>query len=67
MARRKARPSRNAPPDPRLGVLAQEMGLAAAQTLKEEFGFTPDEIARFMDAWLARAKANREGLGREAA
>lgn len=52
-------------PDPaakRLENLAAELAIAAGQTLKDEFGFTTEQIMTFQDAWLARARKNRLGI-----
>ena len=43
----------------RIALLAVELGLAGGEVLKEEFGFTNDQIARWMDKMLDRAKVNR--------
>ena len=43
----------------RIALLAVELGLAGGEVLKEEFGFTTDQIARWMDMMLDRAKVNR--------
>ncbi len=47
--------------DRRLVVLAQEMALSASQTLKDDFGFTPEQIDLFIQKWMERAKRNRGG------
>ena len=43
----------------RIALLAVELGLAGGEVLKEEFGFTTEQIARWMDMMLDRAKVNR--------
>ena len=58
---KRAEQDRQPKADPRLRVLAQELMLAAAQTLREEFGWGPEEIGRWMDLTLVRAKRNRSG------
>jgi len=45
--------------DERLGLLAVELGLAGGEVLQEHFGFTPAQVARWMDLMLDRAKVNR--------
>jgi hypothetical protein len=47
--------------DRRLAILAQEMALSATQTLREEFGFTPQLCNEFLQKWMERAKRNRGG------
>lgn len=47
--------------DQRLGVLAQEMALSATQTLKDEFGFTPEQLDAFLKKWMEQAAKNRQG------
>jgi hypothetical protein len=54
----KQKPSRE---DKRLAVLAQEMALSATQTLREEFGFTPEQLDAFLKKWMERANRNRQG------
>lgn len=38
-----------------------ELTIAGAEVLREQFGFSPEMIDRWMKATTARAKANREG------
>ena len=74
MAKQKARPDRsnflssltnsirqrNKPAeDERLGLLAVELGLAGGEVLQQDFGFTPEQVADWMDKMLNRAKVNR--------
>lgn len=46
--------------DDRLAILAVELGLAGAQVLQEDFGFTTQMTAAWLDKMLDKAKANRE-------
>lgn len=46
-------------PDDRLAMLAVELGIAGAQVLQEDFGFTPQMTAIWLDKMLDRAKVNR--------
>ena len=57
----KQRPVRQSREDKRLAVLAQEMALSATQTLREEFGFTPEQLDNFLKKWMGRANRNRQG------
>jgi len=46
------------------GNVAIEMGIAGGQILREEFGFEEDQIKRWIDLTLERAKKNRgENVG----
>jgi len=42
------------------GNAAIELSLAGGQVLSEEFGFTEEQVKRWMDKTLERAKQNRE-------
>jgi len=44
----------------RLQILAVELGLAGGEVLKQNFGFTDEQVARWLDAVLDRAKKNRK-------
>ena len=57
----KQRPVRQSNEDRRLAVLAQEMALSATQTLRDEFGFTPEQLDIFLKKWMERANRNRQG------
>jgi hypothetical protein len=46
----------------RIGVVAVELSLAANQVLRDEFGFTPDQLLHFQQLLTARARANREAV-----
>lgn len=46
-------------PDDRLGLLAVEIGLAGAQVLQEDYGFTQAQSAEWLDKMLSKAKVNR--------
>jgi len=43
------------------GNVSIEMNLAGGQVLREEFGFTQEQIKRWADLTIERAKNNREG------
>lgn len=43
------------------GNVAIEMNLAGGQVLREEFGFTHEQIKRWVDLTIERARKNREG------
>lgn len=45
--------------DDRLATLAVELGLAGAQVLQEEFGFTQKQATIWLDKMLDKAKVNR--------
>jgi hypothetical protein len=45
--------------DDRLATLAVELGIAGAQVLQEDFGFTLGMSATWLDKMLDRAKVNR--------
>jgi len=45
----------------RLEVLAVEIALAGGQVLQDQFGFTTEQVAKWVDALLEQAKFNREG------
>jgi hypothetical protein len=45
--------------DDRLAILAVELGLAGAEVLQEDFGFTPGMSAVWLDKMLNKAKVNR--------
>ena len=45
--------------DRRLANLAMELGVAGAQVLTEDFGFTQEQAHNWFDKMLARATANR--------
>lgn len=45
--------------DDRLATLAVELGLAGAQVLQEDFGFSPAMSAIWLDKMLEKAKVNR--------
>lgn len=42
-----------------MGLLAVELGLSGGEVLQKEFGFTPEQVAQWMDLMLNRAKVNR--------
>jgi hypothetical protein len=46
--------------DDRLAILAVELGLAGAQVLQENYGFTPAMSAIWLDKMLDKAKVNRD-------
>lgn len=52
-------PKKAPSPDDRLAILATELGLAGAQVLQEDFGFTQQMSAIWLDKMLDKAKANR--------
>lgn len=45
--------------DDRLAILAVELGLAGAEVLQEDFGFTSQMAATWLDKMLNKAKVNR--------
>ena len=45
--------------DDRLAILAVELGIAGAQVLQEDFGFTQQMAAIWLDKMLDKAKVNR--------
>ena len=45
--------------DDRLAILAVELGLAGGEVLRRDFGFTEEQVTRWLDAMLDRAKTNR--------
>lgn len=45
--------------DDRLAILAVELGLAGAEVLQEDFGFTQEQTAKWLDVMLSKAKTNR--------
>lgn len=45
--------------DDRLAILAVELGLAGAQVLQEDYGFTQAQAAEWFDKMLNKAKVNR--------
>jgi hypothetical protein len=47
--------------DQLLGNVATEMALAGGQVLRDQFGFSSDQIKTWLDATTARAQKNREG------
>lgn len=48
--------------DDRLAILAVELGLSGAQVLQEDFGFTQQQAALWLDKMLDRAKVNRSSM-----
>lgn len=45
--------------DDRLALLAVELGIAGAQVLQDDFGFTQKQAAEWLDKMLDKAKVNR--------
>ena len=45
--------------DDRLAILAVELGIAGAQVLQEDFGFTQGMATLWLDKMLDKAKVNR--------
>lgn len=45
--------------DDRLALLAVGLGLAGAQVLQDEYGWTPKQTAEWLDKMLDKAKVNR--------
>jgi hypothetical protein len=59
---------RMAAEDQRMSNLAVELGAAGIAVLKESFGFTDEQTARWFDLMIARARAAREaGAAKEVA
>lgn len=60
MFKRKTDTLTRAQVDQLLGNVAVEMAIAGGQVLREQFGFTAEQLKVWMDAMTARAKKNRE-------
>lgn len=45
--------------DDRLAILAVELGLAGGEVLRRDFGFSEEQVTRWLDAMLDQAKVNR--------
>lgn len=48
--------------DDRLSALAIELGLAGLQVLREEFAFSEEQAAEWLEKMIARARVNRNVL-----